>query len=145
MSVKIEDIMSTNLVSANPSDTIGSLKNKMENSKFRFLPVTGPDEEVLGVVSGMDILASDKDNSPVSTIMTKDVYRIPLYENVEIAARMMRNHKIHHLVVMHEDKLRGVVSSFDLLKLVEGKRFVMKNPSTPKKKGVGSRTKSETL
>ena len=46
----------------------------------------------------------------------------------------MRNHQIHHLVVTHEQKIVGVLSAFDLLKLVEDHRFVMKNPSTPSKK-----------
>jgi hypothetical protein len=34
------------------------------------------------------------------------------------------------VVVTHEKKVVGVLSSFDLLKLVEGHRFVAKNPPT---------------
>ena len=75
--------------------------------------------------------------------MTEKVYTIPEYEDVSVAARMMRNHKIHHLIVTQEQKVIGIISSYDLLKLIEGHRFVMKNPSTPKGKGGGKRTKSE--
>jgi signal-transduction protein with cAMP-binding, CBS, and nucleotidyltransferase domain len=42
----------------------------------------------------------------------------------------MRNHKIHHVIVTHEHHVVGVISAFDLLKLVEDHRFVAKNPPT---------------
>ena len=61
------------------------------------------------------------------------------------AARMMRNHKIHHLVVTSEQQVIGMISSYDLLKLVEGRRFEMKNPSTPKSRGKGKRAKAENF
>jgi CBS domain-containing protein len=63
-------------------------------------------------------------------VMTEGVYTVPKYDDVSIAARVMRNHKIHRVVVTHEKKVVGVLSSFDLLKLVEGHRFVAKNPPT---------------
>ena len=66
--------------------------------------------------------------------MSDGVLTIPQYNDVSQAARTMRNHKIHHLIVTHEKKLVGVLSSFDLLQLVEGRRFEMKNKGTPKKK-----------
>ena len=46
-----------------------------------------------------------------------------LVTTADLAAR-----KIHHAVVTHEKKVVGMISSFDLLKLVEDHRFVMKNP-----------------
>ena len=46
----------------------------------------------------------------------------------------MRNHHIHHLVVTHEQKVVGMISAFDLLKLVESHRFVAKNPPTSSKR-----------
>ena len=51
---------------------------------------------------------------------------MPQYNDASIAARIMRKNKIHHVVVTHEKKVVGLISSFDLLKLVEGHRFVMK-------------------
>jgi signal-transduction protein with cAMP-binding, CBS, and nucleotidyltransferase domain len=46
---------------------------------------------------------------------------------------MMRNNHIHHLAVTHEKKIIGMLSSYDLLKLVENHRCIPKNASTPKK------------
>ena len=66
--------------------------------------------------------------------MTEKVYTVPKYDDVSTAARVMRNHHIHRVVVTHEQAVVGVLSSFDLLKLVEGHRFVAKNAPTPSKR-----------
>ena len=72
--------------------------------------------------------------------MTKDVRTIPAYNDVSAAARMMRRHKVHHAVVTHEKKVVGMLSSFDLLKLVEGHRFTMHAaPTATKAKRKGGR------
>ena len=48
----------------------------------------------------------------------------------------MRKNKVHHVVVTHEKRVVGLISSFDLLKLVEGHRFVSKlGPSDTKHSG----------
>jgi CBS domain-containing protein len=73
-------------------------------------------------------VAKLKPESPISTIMTKSVYTVPKYDDVSVAARIMRNHKIHRVVVTHEQKVVGMVSAFDLLALVEAHRWVPKNP-----------------
>ena len=66
--------------------------------------------------------------------MTTKVYTVPMYSDVYIAARVMRNHKINHLIVTDEKKIVGVLSAHDLLRLVEDHRFVMKNAPTPSRK-----------
>ena len=143
MSAKVKDLMSNNVVTGQPHHTVGQLKQKMTNRNLRMIPVVSPDDEPLGVVSASDLVAAEKDGTPISNIMTEKVYTIPEYEDVQLAARMMRNHNIHHLVVTQEKAVIGVISSFDLLKLIEGHRFEMKNPPTPKGKGKGKRAKAE--
>ena len=39
------------------------------------------------------------------------------------AARKMRKHRIHHIVVTDQTKVVGIVSSFDLLGLVEKQKY----------------------
>jgi CBS domain-containing protein len=96
------------------------------------LPVAGPDGELLGIVTSTDVLSAKKDASPIKTIMTEDVTTIPEYADVSKAARTMRNKQVHHLVVTHEGKIHGILSTYDLLKLVEEHRFVPKNaPKAP--------------
>ena len=66
--------------------------------------------------------------------MTERVYKVPAYNEVSVAARVMRKHKIHHVVVTDEQRVVGMVSSFDLLALVDGNRFQLTHGPTESKK-----------
>ena len=86
-----------------------------------------------GIVTTTDLLDHVSDAAPVSSVMAKKVHTVPLYADVSLAARTMRNHHIHHLVVVHEKKIVGVLSSFDVLKVVEDKHATKKGSRTVKK------------
>jgi predicted transcriptional regulator len=143
MTVKVHELMTNDVTTAQSHQTVGQIKGKMTKHNLSNVPVVSSDNMPIGVVSTSDILTVEKEGTPISNIMTEKVYTIPEYEDVSVAARVMRNHKIHHLIVTQEQKIVGVISSFDLLKLVEGHRFVMKNAPTSKNKGVGKRSKAE--
>ncbi len=143
MTVKIYELMTNNVITAQPHQTVAQIKGKMTKCSLSNVPVVSTENIPIGVVSTSDLLAVEKEGTPISAIMTEKVFTIPEYEDVSVAARIMRNHKIHHLIVTQEQKVVGVVSSFDLLKLIEGHRFVMKNAPTSKFKGVGKRSKAE--
>ena len=87
----------------------------------------------------LDFLDSVGNDTLVSEIMTEKVYNVSQYDDAHMAARVMRNHDIHHVVVTHEKKVAGILSSFDLLRLVEEHRFVMKNPPPESKRKSGKR------
>ena len=126
MNVKIKDIMVERVITAQPHHSVDHVRGLMERNRIQAVPVVGPEEEALGIVTATDLVTDLKGGTPISRIMTDSVYAVPAYNDVHIAARVMRNHHIHHVVVTHEKKVVGIVSSFDLLKLVEGHRFVMK-------------------
>ena len=93
----------------------------------------------MGIITASAFIESVEDDTLVSEMMTEKIYSVPQYDDVHIAARIMRNHNIHHVVVPHEQKVSGILSSFDLLKLVEEHRFVMKNPPPESKRGANKR------
>ena len=144
MSTDVNDLMSKNAMTATPHQTAGHLRKVMSDHHISCMPVTSPEGEAVGIVTANDLIAQSTDGTPISQFMTRKVYTIPQYAKTSLAARIMRNHHIHHLVVTHEQKIVGVVSSFDLLKLVEDHRFVMKNASTPTKHKNGQRQKAES-
>ncbi len=143
MAVKVIDLMTRDVTTAQPHHTVGHIKEKMAKRSVNSIPVVSTEHGAVGVVSASDLLAAKKEGTPISNIMAEKVYTIPEYEDVSVAARMMNNHKIHHLVVTKEQKVIGIISSFDLLTLVEDHRFVMKNAPTPNHKSTGKRAKSE--
>ena len=71
---------------------------------------------------------------------TGKVYTVPKYDDVSVAARVMRNHKIHRVIVTHEQEVVGVLSAFDLLELVEGHRWIAKNPPSESRRKKSKRT-----
>ena len=131
MNIRIADIMTKRVVVAQPHHTIGHVRQLMERNRIGALPVVGPDNEALGIVTSSDLLRRHKDESPCSRIMSDGVLAVPAYNEVSVAARVMRKHRIHHVVVTKEKKVVGMISSFDLLKLVDGNRFQLRQAPTP--------------
>jgi len=135
MQTKIADVMQSTVVTSDRGDSVGHVRQLMTREGISSVPVVSPDGEVVGIVTTSDLAEGHGDETPISELMGDHVYTVPAYNPVHIAARVMRNHHIHHVVVTHEKKVVGIVSSFDLLKLVEEHRFVMKNAPTQKEAG----------
>jgi CBS domain-containing protein len=138
MNVKIHELMTDSVLSTEPHKTIDHVRRMMERNKVGAIPVIDSEGRPVGIVSSTDIVTGTNGKSPVSTIMTAKLYTVSKYDDVSIAARIMRNRRIHRVLVTHEQRLVGVLSAFDLLKLVEGRRYVHRNAPTGPKRG-GSR------
>jgi len=139
----VADLMSSSVITISRSQTIAQAHDLMTKHKIHAIPVVNSEGEPIGVVTSTDLLERPKQETLVGQAMTKGTLTIPQYSGLHMAARMMRNHKIHHLIVTHEKKVVGIISSFDLLKLVEDRRFKMKSQPSRPKKGGGKRRKEE--
>lgn len=136
MNAKVADLMVSPVMTTTPHQSVGHVKKVLRENNASCMPVVNSDGEPVGIVTASDLLQDSKDGSRISDIMTEKVFTVPKYNDVSVAARIMRNHRIHHVVVTHEKQVAGIISSYDLLKLVEDHQFVMKNaPSESKKKG----------
>jgi len=134
MNLKIADLMVKNVVTTQPHKTVSHVKEIMQVNKISSVPVVNSEDEPVGIVTSNDFRKDIKDSSPISLILPDHVYTVPAYNDISVAAKVMRNHKIHHVVVTHENKIVGIISAFDLLQLLDDHKFVMKNPPTPNKK-----------
>lgn len=134
MNVKVSDLMSDRVMTTTPSQTVGHVRKVMREHRVSCMPVVDGEGQPIGIVTATDLLAEYPDAKRVGQIISDQVYTVPQYADVSVAARTMRNHHIHHLVVTHDRRIVGLLSTYDLLRLVEDKRFTMKNPpSTPKR------------
>jgi CBS domain-containing protein len=134
VNVKIHDLMQTPVHTLQRHNTVADARKLVKRRRLSSIPIVGSDEELLGIVSTTDLVESERELTPLGSLMTKRVYSVPEYNDVSAAARVMRRHRIHHVVVTKEKKVVGILSSFDLLGLVEESRFVSKAAPTPKKK-----------
>ncbi|HEX9795101.1 MAG TPA: CBS domain-containing protein [Planctomycetota bacterium] len=130
MNVKVHELMTRSVFTTERHKSIQHVRELMESHRIGAIPVVDGEGRPIGIVSSTDLVPESKSGAPVSTIMSENVYSVPEYDDASVAARIMRNHRIHHLVVTHEQKVVGFLSSFDLLALVENHRFVAKNPPT---------------
>ena len=130
MNVKVEEVMVTQVISTHERQTMGHVKKIMQKNSVHSLPIVDAENQVVGIITSHDIVDDISDDTTVNLVMSKQVLTIPKYSGIHIAARIMRNHHVHHLVVTHEKELVGVLSSLDLLQFVEEHRFVSKNAPT---------------
>lgn len=132
MSISVSDLMTSNTLTAQPHHTVHHVRGMMEKNHIHAIPIEDSEGGVTGIVTAKDLAGALKEDTPVSQIMTERVYTIPQYNGAHQAARLMRNHRINHVVVTHEKKIVGILSSFDLLKLVEEHRYTMKTGAKKK-------------
>jgi len=139
-SVLVGDVMTSNVRTVTRHQTVGHVRELLADRGFHSTPVVDSKGEPIGMITATDLLDHVDERTLIGKVMTKKVYTVPQYSGVHVAARVMRNHKIHHVVVTHEKRVVGLVSTFDILRLVEDKRFVPKNASTPRKGGRRKKT-----
>ncbi len=146
MNVNIDELMVREVMTTTSRQTFGHLKTILKKNRGSCIPVVNGEGEPVGMISSADFLQDRPDGTPVAKFMTEKVYTVPQYADPSLAARIMRNHHIHHVVVTDEKKVVGILSAFDLLKLVEDHRFTMKNaPDVSKKKKSGKRRRDELI
>lgn len=137
----VKDIMTTDLVTIKENMTIRDLIKTFADKDILGVPVINDEGFVCGVVSSIDILKNESSHSfyhdpfmknfeisfledakffdcKVADIMSRDLYTINPEEPIAVMARIMYNKKIHRLLVTEYNKLIGIVSTFDLLKLL---------------------------
>ena len=139
MSIKVEELMTRSVITAQPHQSVEHVRSMLEKNSISAVPVVDSDGHPIGIVSSTDLVRELKPGSPISQVMTEKVYTVPQYDDTSIAARVMRNHKIHRVVVTHEKQVVGMLSAFDLLELVESHRYVAKKAPTPSKHKGGKR------
>jgi CBS domain-containing protein len=126
MNITLEEIMTSQVLTTQRHQSAEHVRDLMAKNGINALPVVDSEGEAVGIVTTTDLVDGVAPGSKVSSIMSKNVVTMPSYGEPRVAARTMRNQGFHHIIVTHEKKVVGIVSTFDLLRLVEEHRFVAK-------------------
>ena len=122
MSVRVRDIMVKDVVTIHSEKTVYDAAKLMSEKMVGCLIVVENGYKPVGIITERDfvrrVLAKDKD--PHKTLV-KEVMSTPLISvrpelSVVVASQEMAEHKIRRLAVVEDDKLVGIVTSFDLTK-----------------------------
>ncbi len=120
MNATVADIMERNVVVIGPEDTVEFAKDLLMTHGIQAMPVASTNHgEPLGIISLADLLAGYPADTPISELMTKKLYTVQPDDGVEVAAGVMREHRLHHVLVTKDGQIVGILSTFDLLKLVQ--------------------------
>ncbi len=118
--MRVGDIMATNVECVRPDDTIQEAAYVMKERNIGLLPVCDHDRFV-GMVTDRDIairaVAAGRDPklTRVHAVMTPDVICCHEDDNLEEAARLMRERQVRRIVVLDSRKfLVGILSLGDL-------------------------------
>jgi len=141
MEFYVNDIMSEDVIAVKEYQPIRDLIRIFAQQNITGVPVIDKDEYIVGVVSASDVLKNENSHTfyvepflknfrrnlfenakfldrPVSEIMTKDLFTIGPDETIHKMARIMYEKNIHRLLVTRNNRLLGIVTTFDLLKLL---------------------------
>ena len=117
--MQIKELIGEQLYVAQLDDTCQTLAERMDVLDVHALPVVDEDRRPLGFVSSSDLTPDLPSDTAIADVMTDQVYSIDIDDAAKEAARMMRDLGVHHLVVTERDAAVGIVSSFDLLRVIE--------------------------
>ncbi len=122
LQVPVMEVMSRNLVTVQPKETVDMASKLMKDREIGSLIVVKGGKPV-GIVTEKDIVAKvvAEDAKPsavtVKQIMSSPVKTIHPHESIEDAARLMAKNRIRRLVVLEKDGLLGIVTENDIIKM----------------------------
>jgi CBS domain-containing protein len=119
MKLKVKDVMASDVVVAKPADVVGGVRDLMHAHDIHSLPVVNERDELVGMVTSTDLMPGFSAKIPISRIMSTSVFTVTPDADIRTAAEMMRQYRVHHVVVTDGDKVVGILSAFDLLRLIE--------------------------
>lgn len=111
--MRIHDIMSTDLITAAPGELVENARNRMRDHGVHHLLIT-QGGRLLGVVSDRD-LSGQASTATVGALSQKEVVRIGPDATLRDAAAVMDGHEISCLPVLEDGQLQGIVTSRDLI------------------------------
>ncbi len=117
--MKIETLCSTDVITAEVTDTLFEAAQKMASNHVGALAVLD-DGVLVGVISEADLVSAIAEEASleltsVDEFMTEDAITITLADDAGLAARRMVENGIGHLPVVERDSAIGMVSKGDLL------------------------------
>jgi CBS domain-containing protein len=134
MEIRVGDAMTKGVIYATPQDNIQRIAEIMRKNDIDSVIVMEKGKGV-GIVTDTDIIAKvvaqgkDPRNTPVSQVMTSPLLTITPDKDVDKAARTMRDKNIKRLVVTQNNKIVGIISEFDLVRIEPALHILIKEHS----------------
>ncbi len=114
---KVVDVMTPNPIYVTPDTTVREVIDLMLKHKHLGYPVV-EDDRVIGIVTLKDIMNA-REGELVANVMSRNVVTVKPDTEVFEALRLMMEKRIGRLPVVEDERLVGIVSRSDIIKLAE--------------------------
>ena len=121
------ELMETRVLTVGEDDALEDVSQRLQQAHVHGAPVTSPDGDLVGFVTQGDVLigslgASDSSTLPdvprVRDVMTSPAVSANAETPVAELCKIMWRLRIHHVPIVNDGKVSGIVSSLDLCRAV---------------------------
>ena len=125
--MRICDVMSSPVVSVPPDALLKDVASLLVERRINAVPVVDAGGRLVGIVSEADLLPLETGPGPVPSgvaphlareVMRQSVYTLAEDTDATAAARMMLRHRLKSVPVVAGDRVVGMVTRRDLLRLI---------------------------
>jgi CBS domain-containing protein len=111
----VEDLMTKDVLTVEPSDTIGEAAEKMHDANVGAVVVVEDMVRIVGIVTERDLLRAVAQRARAAEArvrqwMTADPLTIGPETSIEEAAKIMFDHNFRHLPVVKDGRPLGIIS-----------------------------------
>jgi predicted transcriptional regulator len=125
----VGEIMQGGVATVSPELSLTGFLEWLTGEEISGAPVVDQNGVLRGVVSKTDIvsfLTNDASavaddvlqSATVEEIMTEDALTVDIAEPIQDVARKMVDGRMHRVIVVEDGQIRGIVTTFDLLKVL---------------------------
>lgn len=122
MDKTISSLMTRNILTVDVEDTVEKVEAIMDTHKLSCVPVIDSQGGCFGVISLTDLLHfhvlhknQNQKAERAWEVCTHKVIEVGPDMSVKEAAELMTRNKIHHIVVVENKSIKGIVSSIDIV------------------------------
>ena len=133
--VKVEDVMSSPVITVKETDSVLAASKLMKKHEIGCVVVVDKAGKPMGLITERDVVrrVSALDLLPskvqVGKSMTKPLSTVEATTNVTEAAKKMREMKVRRLIVLQGAKLKGIITSNDIVDITPALIDVMAEKS----------------
>ena len=121
MKKQITSLIGENVITVKLNDSVETVEKILDSHRLSCVPVINTQGECFGVISAPDLVHfHNARKNPIAEraweMCTHKIIEVSSDISVKEAAELMVKNNIHHLVVIEDESIKGIVSSIDILR-----------------------------
>ena len=127
MSLLASDVMIKDVVTVLESAPLKEVARILSEKNITGAPVVNSNGELVGVISETDIIRKSNSigawsPSTAGQIMTRPAVTVSPSDTLQRVSELMFNRRIHRVVVAEENRIRGIITTMDILRTIASQK-----------------------